>query len=139
MGIEMREPGFAVDLPDGWRVEADLERYYAISTEPPGLLCITPELVKDMKSLPNLSRMLAGYLTRTGQPVASDELRQLNGIPGAQGFWWQYSDRQTVHRLWIVGNETRWILMTFTTAEENMGYFHPLLQECLNSLRLEGS
>jgi hypothetical protein len=80
--------------------------------------------------------MLAGFLTRTGHPVATDELLRISNVPGAGGFCWQYFEEGTFHRIWVFGNSLSWLMWTFTCAGADMDHFHPLLQGLVKSLSL---
>lgn len=131
-----QEEIFSLRLPAGWAVRRDEERVYFISPAPPGVLCCTPERVEDPSQLPNLSRMLAGFLTRTGHPVATDELLRITGVPGAVGFCWQYFEDGTFHRVWVFGNQVSWMLWTFSCGSADFEHFHPILEGLQKSLAL---
>lgn len=107
-----------------------------ICREPAGVLLLTPERVENSDELPNLSRMLAGFLTRSGHPVATDELLPISSVPNAHGFSWQYLDDGTYHRLWLFGNEFSWLLVTFLCPQPNQQSFHDTLREIIASIRL---
>lgn len=130
------EETFSLELPDGWLVRRDDDRIYLISPEPPGVLCCTSEWVEDAEELPNLSRMLAGFLTRTGHPVATDELLRISNIGGGEGFCWQYFEGSTFHRLWIFGNQACWLLWTFSSQTSDLDHFHPVLERMQKTLVL---
>jgi hypothetical protein len=131
-----QEETFSVTLPPGWAVRRDEERVYLVSAQPPGVLCCTSQRVEVADDLPNLSRMLAGFLTRTGHPVATDELMRISNVPGAAGFCWQYFEDGNFHRIWIFGNHACWLLWTFTSATSDLDHFHPLLERLLKTLAL---
>lgn len=132
----LEEETFSLTLPDGWMVRRDEERLFLVSKAPPGVLCCTAEFVDDPSELPNLSRMLAGFLTRTGHAVATDELLRISNVPGAAGFCWQYFEDGTFHRIWIFGNRLSWLLWTFSSFSADLDHFHPLLEGVLKSLVL---
>ncbi len=132
----LEEATFSVAVPEGWRVHRDEDGLFLISDQPAGVLCCTSELVQDAEELPNLSRMLAGFLTRTGHPVATDELLRISNVPGAAGFCWQYFEDGKFHRIWIFGNQRCWLLWTFTSAGDDMDHFHPQLEGMLKTLAL---
>ncbi len=134
--MRLSEPTFALEIPEGWSIKRDEERIYLVSESPVGVLCCTPETVTDGSELPNLSRMLAGFLTRTGHAVATDELLRISNVPGAAGFCWQYFEDGTFHRVWIFGNHTSWMFWSFTSAVADLDHFHPLLEGLLKSLSL---
>lgn len=127
---------FSLELPEGWTVRQDEECTYLVSPDPPGVLCCTPQTVEKSEELPNLSRMLAGFLTRTGHPVATDDLLRLSNVPGAQGFCWQYFEDMAFHRLWIFGNTASWLLLTFSCATVDVDHFHPILEKLQKTLVL---
>lgn len=131
-----REETFAVTLPEGWSVRHDEECVYFVCQTPPGVLCSTASRVENSDELPNLSRMLAGFLTRTGRPVATDELLRLSNVSGADGFCWQYFEDGVFHRIWVFGNRQSWLLWTFSCAREDVDRFHPLLEGLVRSLSL---
>jgi hypothetical protein len=134
---QLREDTFAVTLPAGWEVRRDEECVYLVSPAPAGVLCSTAKRVESLEELPNLSRMLAGFLTRTGHPVATDELLRLSNISGGQGFCWQYFENGVFHRLWIFGNRASWLLWTFSCSASDVDHFHPLLEALLKTLSLD--
>ncbi len=135
----LEEETFRLTVPDDWVVRRDEERVYLISERPAGVLCCTPQVVSNPDELPNLSRMLAGFLTRTGHPVATDELLRISNVPGAAGFCWQYFEDGKFQRIWIFGNASCWVLWTFTSATSDLDHFHPLLEGMLKSLSLVGA
>ncbi len=134
---EAKVGDFAISYPSHWEVRVQETRSFLICLDPPGVLCCTFERVQDTTSLPNLSRMLAGYLTRNGHPVATDELLRMSGSPGLEGFSWQYKEHSVFYRLWLYGNEKAWILLTFNTPEGDEGLFQQILNSMVRSLRFE--
>ena len=109
---------------------------HCVSRQPPGVINLTSEAVTERESLPNLSRMLAGFLTRTGHPVATDELLRVSDVPGAPGFSWQYTEEGTYHRLWLFGNLASWLLIHFVCPKEHYSEFHQSLTDSIKTLRL---
>lgn len=132
----LREPTFEVELPAGFSVVRDGERINCVSREPVGVVVLTTEIVEDPDELPSLSRMLAGFLTRSGHPVATDELLAISTVPDAYGFSWQYVEDTVYHRLWIFGNEYCWLLLSFLCPRENQVFFQDRLADLVSSLRL---
>lgn len=108
-----------------------------VCREPAGVLVLTTEVVENPDELPSLSRMLAGFLTRSGHPVATDELLQVNSVPGAYGFSWQYTQDGTYHRFWLFGNEYCWLLLSFLCPQDNQAHFYQPLQDLIDSVRLQ--
>lgn len=133
---KLEQPTFSLEVPAGWEVRHEEEQVFLISRTPPGVLCCTAQTVENSEELPNLSRMLAGFLTRSGHPVATDELLRLSNIPNAVAFCWQYFEQGTFHRVWIFGNRRSWLLWTFSSAGTDMDHFHPLLEDLQKSLAL---
>ena len=133
----LRELTYSLVLPPGFQPNRDDEGLHCVCTAPPGILCFTAESVEDKDSLPNLSRMLAGYLTRMGHPVATDELLKVSSVPGAYGFCWQYVEKQKFQRFWIFGNEKSWLFITFVSSEEDKDKLHEPLQQMVKTIRLE--
>lgn len=134
--MRLVEPTFSLEVPDSWEIRRDEERLYLVALEPAGVLCSTAEVVEDSSELPNLSRMLAGFLTRTGRSVATDELLRISNVPGAAGFCWQYFEEGVFHRFWIFGNHSAWIFWTFSSATAALDHFHPLLEDLVKSLSM---
>ena len=128
---------FTIELGERFAVESDEVGYQCLCQEPPAILTLLPETVENKDELPNLSRMLAGFLTRSGHPVATDELLRMTNVPGAHGFSWQYVENENYHRLWLFGNEASWLLMTFICPLEHRDAFHEFQQTMVKSLRLK--
>ena len=81
------------------------------------VLHIRAERVRDAAELPNLSRMLAGFLTEHVTPVATDELRAFQ-VEEVLGFAWQYREEwedegERAVRVWVLGNELAWCFVSF--------------------------
>lgn len=130
---------FRLSLPLGWTDREEEGRSFLISEDPPGVMCCTAERVDDPSELPNLSRMLAGFLTRTGHPVATDELLRVTRVVGVTGFSWQYAEDERYHRLWILGNRHCWLLLTFSCALSHRDHFFSVLEAIVGSLELAES
>ncbi|HIB68990.1 MAG TPA: hypothetical protein EYO33_28860 [Phycisphaerales bacterium] len=128
---------FSIALPDSFEIHRDGERLQCVSREPVGVLSLTPEEVENADELPNLSRMLAGFLTRSGHPVATDELLRVSSVSGAHGFSWQYTEDSKYHRLWLFGNKFCWLLVTFICPQDGVNEFHERLQELVKTIRLK--
>ena len=130
--MTFEKPWFTVKLPSDWQLkeEAEGQLAHGISSSPPGVLTLKWEQVTDTEELPNLSRMLAGFLTRSGHPVATDELLPLSNVSGAQGFSWQYQEEATYHRFWLLGHRQCWLLLTFVCPQE----YHSAFEASLGAL-----
>lgn len=132
----LEEPTFTLELPETFELHRDEEGLQCVCREPAAVLSLTPQVVEDSDSLPNLSRMLAGFLTRMGHPVATDELLRITSVPQALGFSWQYVEDEKYFRFWLFGNQFSWLLVTFTCQEHHQAKFHEVLTTCLKTLRL---
>ena len=139
MSHQLDEKTFSLDLPDSFEIHRDGPRLQCVSREPVGVLSLTPEEVEDADELPNLSRMLAGFLTRSGHPVTTDELLRVSSVPEAHGFSWQYVEDSKYHRLWLFGNKHCWLLVTFICPHEAVAEFHESLQDLVKTIRLKGN
>lgn len=139
MGL-IEHPLFSLELPSDWRWHPDEQGGGAVAPPPPAVLHVTAEAVEDRLALPNLSRMLAGFLTRQIRPVAADELVSMP-FSQATGFGWQYverSQRRPAHawRVWIAGNEAAWAFLSFNCALEDAELHRPSVDAMVASLRL---
>ena len=123
MSHTLEEKTFSLTLPDSFEVHRDGDRLQCVSREPAGVLFLTPEEVENPEELPNLSRMLAGFLTRSGHPVATDELLRVSSVPKAHGFSWQYVEESKYHRLWLFGNRSCWLLVTLSAPRKRQPFF----------------
>lgn len=129
---------FELRLPSDWQWIADEAGGAAVSRQPPGVLHLSAEAVDDPADFPNLSRMLAGFLTRTGRPVATDDLLRVP-LAGAEGFSWQYiEDESRAWRVWIFGNRVAWVFVSFNCALEDAPAHQPAVDGLVHSLRLAG-
>ena len=131
----LEKPSFSLNLPEDFQV-VESDGLCCVCRQPPGVLHLTPQEVDDPKDLPNLSRMLAGFLTRSGHPVATDELLRVTSVPHAHGFSWQYTEDGHYNRLWLFGNEFSWLLLHFVCLQEHYTGFHEKLTKAVQSLRL---
>lgn len=134
--MTLEQSSFTLELPDGFKLAESDGPLTCVCRTPPGVLHLTPQLVEDKEELPNLSRMLAGFLTRSGHPVATDELLRVTSVPNAHGFSWQYTEEGNYHRLWLFGNEQSWLLAHFLCPQEHYSEFHEQLTEAVKTLRL---
>ena len=134
--MTVERPSFSLVLPDSFEVAEGDGHVHCICRTPPGVLHLTPQIVEDKEDLPNLSRMLAGFLTRSGHPVATDELLRITSVPNAHGFSWQYTEEENYHRLWLFGDEHSWLLAHFVCPREHYSEFHEQLTEVVKTLRL---
>lgn len=103
---------FSVDVPDGWQFFADEHGGSLITPCQTAVLHIHSEGVSDPAELPNLTRMLAGFLTLHHKPVATDELLPIK-VPEALCFAYQYAESERAVRVWIIGNEKAWAFLNF--------------------------
>ena len=134
--LQLKEQNFQLELPQSFEINKDGDSLTCVCKEPAGVLTIIHENVENPEELPNLSRMLAGFLTRSGHPVATDELLPMTSVPGTPGFSWQYIDGARFFRFWLFGTRQCWVLLTFVCPEENKVDFHQVLEESIKSLRL---
>lgn len=109
---------FSVAIPEGWEFFADEHGGSLITPCQTAVLHIHSEGVTDAAELPNLTRMLAGFLTLHHKPVATDELLSIK-LPGALCFAYQYADLERAVRVWIIGNEKAWAFLNFQVHFEN--------------------
>lgn len=138
--MRVEEPLFQLDLPEGftWRREAGGGA--ALSLQPPGVLHFTVEPVENPEELPNLSRMLANFVTLHVKPVATDQLMRFQ-LPNSLGFAWQYREDleggdSRLWRVWVVGNHHAYAFISFNCALEHQEQFQPLVDEAIRSIKL---
>ena len=110
---------FSVSIPDGWEFYPDDLGGSLITPCRTAVLHIHSEGVTDVAELPNLTRMLAGFLTLHHKPVATDELLPIK-LPGALCFAYQYAELERVVRVWIIGNEKAWAFLNFQVPMERV-------------------
>lgn len=103
---------FDCPVPPGWEFHPDEHGGGMVSAGRDAVLHVHAEEVTDPAELPNLSRMLAGFLTAHHKPVHTKELLALK-LPGALGFAWQYLDGDRAVRVWIVGHDRAWAFLNF--------------------------
>ena len=118
--LELLEGLLSFELPPDWEWYPDGQGGGAIPPDRQSVLHVRAERVEDAAQLPNLSRMLAGFLTGHVRPVATDELHPFS-VVGGQGFAWHYLEEwesegppriQSVW-LWVMGNEQTWTFVNF--------------------------
>ena len=103
---------FAMEIPEGWHFFADEHGGSLIPPCQTAVLHIHAEAVVDAAELPNLTQMLAGFLTLHHRPVATDELLPIK-LPGALCFAYQYAEGPRAVRVWIMGDEAAWAFVNF--------------------------
>lgn len=136
MSTKIQEPNFSLELPASFLLRRDGEHLNCVCSEPPGVLTIIDEVVENPDDLPNLSRMLAGFLTRNGHPVATDELLPVRCAEDAQGFSWQYVEDDKYFRFWLFGTLQCWVLLTFVCPQSSRAELHSILESSLKTLQL---
>lgn len=118
----MSELLFDLKIPSGWDFYPDAQGGSLIAPCRTAILHIHAEAVRDPRELPNLTRMLAGFLTLHHKPVATDELLPIK-LPGALCFAYQYADGPRAVRVWIIGNEKAWAFINFhVTFDRELEY-----------------
>ena len=117
----------------------------AVPPERDCVLHFRAERVEDPTELPNLSRMMASFLTYHVRPVATDELHSFN-VGGGLGFAWQYMEEwegdptspsgpiQAI-RVWVVGNEVAWVFINFQGPREIVRQRREAVEEVISSLQ----
>lgn len=126
---------FALDLPPGWGWHDEPDGGAAVPSGAPGALVISAQAVEDPTRLPNLSRMLAGFLTLRGRPVAADALASVEA-DGSQGVSYSYAEGGHFWQLWVVGNQATWALLSYNCPIEFQDAHRQALDTILSSLRL---
>lgn len=118
----MHQQLFSIAVPEGWQFFADEHGGSLITPCQTAVLHIHSEAVEDTSELPNLTRMLAGFLTLHHKPVATDELLAVK-LTGALCFAYQYAEIERAVRVWIIGNEKAWAFLNFQVPlEKEMTY-----------------
>jgi len=130
---------FALDAPPDWAQYEDTDGAAEVSWISPcrsGVLHVHAEAVADMRDLPNLSRMLDGFLTLHQRPVATDELLKVK-VPGCLCFAWQYADaeQRRAVRTWVLGNEQAWAFVSFHCSLEQEYGLRPTVDAMITSFR----
>lgn len=133
--LEIEHELFGLDLPEGWTWHPDAGGGAAVPPGDPGALVVSAHPVDNPAELPHVARMLASFLTLRGRPVASDELARLE-INGGQGVWYEYEDGEHWWRLWVVGNESAWALLSYNAPRAFRASHLAELDEIVASLRL---
>ncbi len=126
---------FSLALQPGWQWQEQEDGGLCFSQEPPGVLHLSAEPVADPESLPNLSRMLAGFVTRTVRPVATDDLLRVP-LAGAEGFSWQYVAEDKACRVWVFGNRQAWVFASFHCQLEDAPNHQTGVEKMVTSLKL---
>jgi hypothetical protein len=126
---------FALDLPPGWGWHNEPDGGAAVPPGAPGALVISAQAVEDPTRLPNVSRMLAGFLTLRGRPVAADALTSIQA-DGSQGVSYRYTEGEHFWQLWVVGNQATWALLSYNCPAEFQDSHRPALETIVASLRL---
>jgi len=130
---------FDPQIPDGWEFFPDEQGGSLIAPCRTAILHIHAEAVSDPRELPNLTRMLAGFLTLHHKPVATDELLPIK-LSGALCFAYQYADGPRAVRVWIVGNEKTWAFINFQVSFDREMQYRSLVDEWIRAFRFaEGS
>lgn len=122
-------------IPEGWEFYPDESGGGLISPGREAVLHVHCEAVQDPTELPNLSRMLAGFLTGHYKPVATDDLLRFKS-EGALGFAYQYADGDRAVRVWIIGNPDAWAFLNFQGPLENEAGFREPVDKVVREFRL---
>lgn len=133
------EPLFLVEFPDDWTYYPDEHGGGVVSPCRRAVLHFYAEAVENPSELPNLSRMLAGFLTQHHRPVATDELLQIK-LPGALAFSWQFLDamQNRAVRVWVIGNEKAWTFANFHAPLDLEPQLRPSVDQMIRDFRLLG-
>ena len=126
---------FAVEIPEKWEFFADEHGGSLIAPCQTAVLHIHAEAVTDAADLPNLTRMLAGFLTLHHGPVATDELLPIK-LPGALCFAYQYAEGQRAVRVWIIGNEAAWAFVNFQVPFDRELEYRTAVDQLVKEFRL---
>jgi hypothetical protein len=126
---------FGLDLPEGWTWHPEPGGGAAVPPGDPGALVVSAHPVDDPTALPPVSRMLASFLTLRGRPVATDELATIE-VNGGQGVWYEYREDEHWWRLWVIGNEVAWALISYNCPQAFRESHSSELDEIMASLRL---
>ncbi len=134
--LEVEQELFGLDLPDGWRWHPEPGGGAAVPPGDPGALHVSAHPVDNPAELPHVARMLASFLTLRGRPVATDELARIEVQGGGEGVWREYEDGEHYWRLWVVGNEAAWALLSYNCPVRFQASHRAELEEIVASLRL---
>lgn len=138
--VRVEETLFQLDLPEGFSWRSESGGGAALSYQPPGVLHFSAEPVENPEELPNLSRMLANFVTLHVKPVATDQLLRFQ-LENSLGFAWQYKEEleggeSRLWRVWVVGNRQVYVFVSFNCALEHQEQFQPLVDEAVRSIKL---
>ena len=104
---------FSIEVPEGWQFFPDEHGGGLIPPDKSAVVHLYGEAVEDPADLPNLSRMLAGFITLRGKAVAPDDLFRLQ-IKEYPAFAWRSQEKgKKAVRMWVVGNEFAWVFINF--------------------------
>ncbi|MFN8610080.1 MAG: hypothetical protein U0931_21235 [Vulcanimicrobiota bacterium] len=126
---------FSMPIPEGWRFFPDEHGGSLITPCQTAVLHVHAEKVNDPAELPNLTRMLAGFLTLHHKPVATDELLQVR-LPGALCFAYQYADGDRAVRVWIIGDEKAWAFLNFQVPLQSHATYTAVVDDLVKDFRL---
>lgn len=129
---------FDIEIPEGWQFYPDEHGGSIITPCRSAVLHIHAEKVRDRAELPNLTRMLAGFLTGHHRPVATDELLPVK-LPGALCFAYQYADGPRAVRVWIIGNEKAWAFVSFQVPFDRELDYRAAADSLIKSFRFQDS
>lgn len=122
-------------VPDGWQFFPDEHGGGLVSPCRQAVLHVHCEEVTDPTELPNLSRMLAGFVTGHHRPIITQDLLPFS-LPGALGFAYQYAQDERAIRVWIVGNPHAWAFINFQAPLQAEERFRATVDEFVQSVRL---
>lgn len=128
---------FSLAVPEGWQFFADEQGGSLITPCQTAVLHIHSEAVSDAAELPNLTRMLAGFLTLHHKPVATDDLLPIK-VPGALCFAYQYAEGERAVRVWIVGNEKAWAFLNFQVPFEREITYRAAVDQLVRDVQILG-
>lgn len=136
----IRHPLFALDLPPDWQWFPDEHGGSAVPPGPPAALHLSAERVVEAEELPNLSRMLAGFVTRHVGPVTTQDLIPAN-FPQATGFAWQFIEETAerpphLWKVWIAGNEHAWCFVSFNCSLKDHETHREKIENVVSTLTL---
>lgn len=128
---------FSLPVPEDWQFYPDEHGGSLITPDQTAVLHVHAEKVTDVAELPNLTRMLAGFLTLHHKPVATDELLPIK-LPGALCFAYQYSDGERAVRVWIIGNEKAWAFLNFQVPLERHAAYTAVVDGLVKDFQIQG-
>ncbi len=138
--MRIEENLFELRLPEGFTWRSEAGGGAALCHQPPGVLHFSAEPVEDPDELPNLSRMLANFVTLHVKPVATDELLRLQ-LDNSLAFGWQYKEdleggESRLWRVWVAGNQHAYVFISFNCSLKNQSHFQPLVDNIVSSIKL---